>query len=252
MTTTTTLFRCITIDPPWYEQGGGKVKRGADRHYRLLRTPEILDEVSKAEPWARRDLNGCHVWLWAPSWRVATGEAAEVLRALGVRPVRKLVWTKDRMGIGQYARGAHEDVVLGVIGKLRPLPTARGVSDVVAAPHPKEAGKRIHSAKPPEAYARIEAISPGPRLEMFARRHRPGWEGWGDEVDREIGAPSAGPLVDITAELADVDDAAFYDDVGGVRNVVVVETPFPECLDCGGSGAVGGLPCFSCDWSAEP
>ena len=190
MTTTTTRYHCISIDPPWLERGSGRVKRGADRHYALLPTPKILEVIAAAEPWARRG-NNAHVWLWAPSWRVATGEAGDVLRALGVRPVRQLVWVKDRIGIGQYARGAHEVVVLGVLGKLPPLETARRTSDVVAAPHPKdEKGRRIHSAKPPEVYAAIEAISPGPRLELFARRHRPGWDGWGDEVDREIGAPA--------------------------------------------------------------
>ena len=29
------------MDPPWYETGGGKIKRGADRHYDLVKTPDL-------------------------------------------------------------------------------------------------------------------------------------------------------------------------------------------------------------------
>ena len=51
-----------------------------------------------------------------------------------------------------------------------------GVDSVVEAPRSR------HSVKPEEAYSRIERVSPGPRLEMFARAERPGWDVWGNEV----------------------------------------------------------------------
>ncbi|XWX03228.1 MT-A70 family methyltransferase [Aggregatilineales bacterium SYSU G02658] len=43
--------------------------------------------------------------------------------------------------------------------------------------------KREHSRKPDETYQLIEACSPGPYLELFARGQRPGWVQWGNEVD---------------------------------------------------------------------
>ena len=42
--------------------------------------------------------------------------------------------------------------------------------------------KREHSRKPDELYPIIEACSPGPYLELFARHGRPGWDAWGDEA----------------------------------------------------------------------
>ena len=39
-----------------------------------------------------------------------------------------------------------------------------------------------HSEKPPEFFGIVETVSPGPRMEMFARRERPGWDLWGNEA----------------------------------------------------------------------
>ena len=39
-----------------------------------------------------------------------------------------------------------------------------------------------HSRKPDGSYDMIEALSEDPRLELFARRQRFGWDAWGDEV----------------------------------------------------------------------
>ncbi len=43
--------------------------------------------------------------------------------------------------------------------------------------------KREHSRKPDEQYDIIEACSPGPFLELFARGTRPGWTYWGNQAD---------------------------------------------------------------------
>jgi N6-adenosine-specific RNA methylase IME4 len=43
--------------------------------------------------------------------------------------------------------------------------------------------KRGHSWKPDELYGIVEACSPGPYIELFARHQRDGWEQWGDEVE---------------------------------------------------------------------
>ena len=57
-----------------------------------------------------------------------------------------------------------------------------------AAGQPARPRKREHSRKPDELYDLIEAYSPGPRLELFARGSRPGWTTWGDQaVDYAIG-----------------------------------------------------------------
>ena len=43
--------------------------------------------------------------------------------------------------------------------------------------------KREHSRKPDELYDIIEACSPGPRLELFSRGRRKGWQSWGNQAD---------------------------------------------------------------------
>lgn len=40
----------------------------------------------------------------------------------------------------------------------------------------------MHSAKPAEFFSMVETVSPAPRLEMFARRPRAGWDLWGDQA----------------------------------------------------------------------
>ena len=35
-------YHTIYADPPWMERGGGRIKRGADRHYPLMSTKDIM------------------------------------------------------------------------------------------------------------------------------------------------------------------------------------------------------------------
>ncbi len=40
-------YKTIIADPPWPESGGGKVKRGADKHYGLMKVKDI-EEMATA------------------------------------------------------------------------------------------------------------------------------------------------------------------------------------------------------------
>jgi len=185
--TTTQPYRCVLADPPWHEQGGGKSVRGAQRHYKLMRWGEIYETMHRElwtpanDVWPALDLAGCHLWLWVTNNHLEDG--LRVMHDLGFRYITNLCWVKPHFGLGQYLRGQHELLLFGVRGKL---PSAtRSKSTVVRAE------KRGHSVKPDEVYEVIEAVSPGPRLEMFARRRREGWDCWGDQ------APEA-PADDVT------------------------------------------------------
>ena len=215
-----TGFPTTYMDPPWQERGAGKSKRGADRHYPLLPTPKILEVVAEC-PLYLPAVNA-HMYMWVTDnflkdglWLMEnlgfrfvrtfqwvkvkgkpklldfdTGYAVELKHALGcLAPA--LVCTCDadlvlRYGIGQYARGAHEMMLFGVRGKglnLLVYSGRRDIPSVFFAPHPKtDKNRRIHSAKPEAAYELVEARSQGPYLELFARRNRPGWTSWGNEV----------------------------------------------------------------------
>lgn len=171
-----TLFRCVVADPPWNESGGGRVKRGADRHYPLMKTPaiiELMDHVlGDVHP---IDVDGCHLHLWVTNNYLRDG--LRVMEELGFRYITMRTWAKDRFGLGQYARGQTEHTLFGVLGKLKPL--NRTESTLIGK---GIVPRRKHSQKPDVCFDEIERISPGPRLELFARAPRDGWTVWGNEV----------------------------------------------------------------------
>lgn len=97
-----------------------------------------------------------------------------------------LVWHKvrkdggsDGRGVGFYFRNVTELVLFGVRGSLRTLDPGRRQVNLIAT------RKREHSRKPDELYNIIEACSPAPYLELFARYPRAGWNVWGDESSAE-------------------------------------------------------------------
>lgn len=168
-------FACIEADPPWPETGGGKVKRGADRHYRLAKNAaEIAATMQAAWTVVGGPLDSALLWLWATSYRLRM--AFEVLDLLGFRYATNLVWVKTgRPGLGQRTRQRHEFLLIGVRGTV-PFPETQHRPDSVI-----EAPRGRHSEKPSEAYTRIERACSGPRLSMFARGERVGWVTWGDD-----------------------------------------------------------------------
>lgn len=176
-------FRTATLDPPWLERGGGKIKRGADRHYPLLPTPAIARVVRASGLWNLED--DAHVYCWVTDNFLVDG--LRVLGELGVRYVRTIVWVKQRdgklqRGLGQYFRGAHELCLFGVVGRGQSpdvMTSRRDLPSVLCA----ERGR--HSAKPDAFVDLVEARSRGPYVEFFARSEREGWTSWGNEIAGE-------------------------------------------------------------------
>ena len=165
-----TEHRTILMDPPWQERGGGRIKRGADRHYDLVPTkdlPRVIYSSGVFDPHPE----GCHLWMWATNSFLP--DALWLVKALGFRYLTNAVWVKDRIGLGQYLRGQHELLILAVRGSG---PSARTDSRSLASVIHARRGR--HSVKPAESFDLIEARSIGPRLEMFARAPRPGWDAW--------------------------------------------------------------------------
>ena len=102
-----------------------------------------------------------------------------------------IIWHKirkdggsDGRGVGFYFRNVTEMLLFGVRGKnARTLKPGRTQVNLLGT------RKREHSRKPDEMFDIIEACSPGPRLELFARGTRPGWRVWGNQAD-ETYAPT--------------------------------------------------------------
>ncbi len=174
-------YHTILADPPWLERGGGQIKRGADRHYALMPTQAIA--ALPVSSWAAAD---AHLYLWVTNNFLPDGLA--VLAAWGFRYVTKVTWFKDRIGLGQYYRGRTEDCLFGVRGRLayRSRPDGKRAQGVTGFEEPDlqdfSASRGEHSVKPEQLRRMAEIVSPGPYLEMFARRPATGWDVWGNEA----------------------------------------------------------------------
>ena len=163
-------YKTILLDPPWWEKGGGKIKRGADRHYPLLKPYEIIETIYKSGVF-NPDKN-CHLYLWVTNNHLIDG--LKLIETLGFKYKTNLVWVKDRFGLGQYFRGQHELCLFAIKGK-QPTKTKNTSTVIISR-------RREHSKKPDEIHKIIEKNSPPPYLEMFARKKRRGRDTWGNEL----------------------------------------------------------------------
>jgi N6-adenosine-specific RNA methylase IME4 len=174
-------FATILADPPWrFQNRTGKM---APEHKRLNRYGTMDLVQIKSLPVAEVAADRAHLYLWVPN--ALLPEGLEVMRAWGFEYKSNLVWHKvrkdggsDGRGVGFYFRNVTEILLFGVRGKnVRTLAPGRTQVNLLGT------RKREHSRKPDEFYGLVEACSWGPRLEIFARGSRPGWETWGDQAD---------------------------------------------------------------------
>lgn len=104
-------FQIIYIDPPWKETGGGKIKRGADRHYPLMSIKEI-----KEIPISLLADENCHLYMWTTNNFLE--KSFEIINAWGFNYVTTITWVKHRMGLGQYFRGQTEHCLFCKKGQI--------------------------------------------------------------------------------------------------------------------------------------
>lgn len=160
------IYRTIVADPPW-RYGNTATRGSAENHYPTMSMDELLaldvPAVSAAD---------AHLYLWVTNGFLREG--FDLIAAWGFTYKACLTWVKPQMGLGNYFRGATEHVLFGVRGRL---PT-----NTRAAVNWFQAPRGRHSAKPEAFYDLVEDASPGPYLEMFARRQRLGWSTWGNEA----------------------------------------------------------------------
>lgn len=120
-----------------------------------------------------------HLFLWTTN--AFMDKAYDVARAWGFQPKTIVTWVKTKpdgtpsMKTGNYFRGATEHFLFCIRGSL-PLSTDRAYPTAFLWP------RLSHSVKPDAFYDLVESVSPGPYLELFARRQRLGWDTWGDEA----------------------------------------------------------------------
>lgn len=174
-------FATVLADPPWrFSNRTGKM---APEHRRLSRYGTLTTDQIAELPVRHLAKDCSHLYLWVPNALIAEG--LRVMQAWGFAYKTNLVWFKvrkdggpDGRGVGFYFRNVTELVLFGVRGGLRTREAGRRQTNIVVA------RKREHSRKPEQLYDIIERCSPGPYLEMFARRVRRGWCQWGNEVEQ--------------------------------------------------------------------
>lgn len=184
-------YGTILADPPWqFTNRTGKV---APEHRRLNRYTTLRLQEIKGLPVSVAAAEQSHLYLWVPN--ALLREGLEVMAAWGFQYKTNLIWHKirkdggpDGRGVGFYFRNTTEMVLFGVRGRLRTLPPGRRQVNII------KTRKREHSRKPDELYDIVEACSPGPFLELFARSHRANWDQWGNEL------PDLAPYVSACAE----------------------------------------------------
>jgi N6-adenosine-specific RNA methylase IME4 len=177
-------YSTIVADPPWPQKGGGSLKGregfldAGGRSIPLPYPTMTVDEIASVDVPASGD---AHLYLWTTSGFLDA--AFDVARAWGFQPSTVLVWAKAPIGhgLGGAYGIATEFVIFARRGSLPALSKVGRNWFTWKRPYDAR-GKPRHSAKPPEFFAMVEAVSPGPRLEMFARERRAGWDAWGDEI----------------------------------------------------------------------
>ena len=163
-------YRALVIDPPWDVH---KILRDERPNQDALDYPTMTDDEIAALPVRElADDEGCHVYLWTTHSKLPA--ALAILEDWGARYQCMMTWVKN-VGFTPFSwMYSTEHVLFGRIGSLPLL--RNGLRLDFSAPVTK------HSEKPDVFYERVLEASPGPRLEMFARRTRAEFTVWGNEV----------------------------------------------------------------------
>ncbi len=187
-------YRTIVADPPW------KVKAGSasgayyvaedgvqvwnperDTRSRDLAYPTMSVEEISALPVSEFAEDDAHLYIWTTNGYLP--RVFDVIRAWGFTYSTTLVWCKTPFGgggLGGKWRITTEFLLHATRGALPA--TGLVVGTWWHEKRPYEGGYPKHSSKPDSFQDRIEQVSPGPYLEMFARHNRLGWDTWGNEA----------------------------------------------------------------------
>ncbi|MEM0124304.1 MAG: MT-A70 family methyltransferase [Candidatus Micrarchaeaceae archaeon] len=161
-------FAVIYADPPWKYDFVTSQTRAVENHYPTME----LGDIKKLPVPAADD---AILYLWAPPAKLE--DALQVMNAWGFQYKTNMVWIKDRIGAGYYARMRHEILLIGTKGNFGVPAESDRPDSVIEAPRTE------HSKKPEIVYEIIEKAYPKhSKIELFARSKRNGWEAWGNEV----------------------------------------------------------------------
>ena len=162
-------YDIIYADPPWKYDFSKSDSRAIENQYPTME----LENICKLKiPGKENSI--LYLWATAPKLR----EALQVMKSWEFTYKTNMVWVKDKMGMGYYARGRHELLLIGTKGNGNVPATADRQDSILYGTPGAE-----HSKKPETVYTIIETCYPNKKyLELFARNTRPGWASWGNEI----------------------------------------------------------------------
>ncbi len=162
-------FNIVYADPPWRYEHSISTSRDIENQYPTMELEDIcalsVGDISMPDS---------VLFLWATSPKLS--EAMKVMEAWGFTYKTCMVWVKDKIGMGYYARQQHEILLIGSRGNLPTPEPANRPSSIIY-------GDRLqHSSKPENVYATIEKMYPEyNKVELFCRNARNGWSTWGNQ-----------------------------------------------------------------------
>lgn len=186
------LYDVLAIDPPWsYGKDTGRPNRVAEAHYETIgnegreinrHTGAGIQNIIDTTPLNEWSEPNSHLFLWVTNPKLPFAFA--IMKAWGFTYKTTITWVKTRKdggvhggGMGWFFRGATEHALFGVRGR-KPIPTQLRVPNVIMAPPTK------HSEKPDAFYTLVDGLydTPQKKIDIYARKERPGWDVWGNEV----------------------------------------------------------------------
>lgn len=189
-------YSVIYADPPWNQKAGRNLSGG----YKKVNGVQVFNPTSNSSselPYetltvdeiASFDVKSivakdAHLYLWVTNKYLL--EANKIIQSWGFKYSTCITWSKKPFGggMGGAFRVSHETLLFCTRGSLRA--TQKIVGTVFNIKRPYVNGYPCHSKKPDFFYDLIEKVSPGKRIELFARDRRENWDAWGNEITSDI------------------------------------------------------------------
>lgn len=174
-------YRTIVIDPPWEGPGATPNFKGKDRGPSVSLIPY---QTMKGVELARMRVGDIatpdgQLWIWTTSRSV--GDAQSLAQLWGFNYRALFVWKKKGLGMGRHARSQCEFLLWAGRKGARLVKPKECPPQVQEWPNP-----RAHSAKPAQAYTFMAGLSDAPRIDIFARQTRQGFDKWGNQEELEV------------------------------------------------------------------
>ena len=163
------IYSIVYTDPPWQYEYTNTENRAIENQYPTM----TIDDIC-ALPLEEITADDAVLFLWVTSPKLLEGLRA--IKEWGFEYRTCMVWVKDKIGMGYYARQRHELLLIAKKGNM-PMALPENRPDSVI-----EAPRTDHSSKPEIVYSIIEKMYPEyNKIELFSRLNRVGWDAWGNQ-----------------------------------------------------------------------